>query len=398
MKRIFLAMAMAMASVPAAFAGVSFVYDGALLNTDGLPLHTDQASLTATVRVYDGIDEKARLLWERETKVRTDRNGTFRVLVHDGLGKSTGNGTGQTLDVILRENVSASLYVTLQLNGAAGEITPRQRIATSPYALHAADALAALGDFDARRALKVREGVTVAANAQFAPTQGIVAESGLDAVGGMDANAVGASGYGLFAGPTTVGGESRGAALAVARATIVSNTSTVASLDVTRSQLTVNGCSPLVRKGMIALWYGEAFKVPEGWAICDGRGGRPNLLKRFPVGAGTTRSQTGGVTGDGGEPYALGATGGAEKVRLTTEQMPKHTHNVPFRQMRKVLTSDQSEHEAVTQAGGEASDGEEVADRRSTAAGGDGDGATEHENLPAYAALYYIMYTIDTEG
>ena len=379
-------------------AGAAFVYDGALLNKDGLPQHTDQAPLTATVRVYDGPGDGTELLWERETKVLTDKTGTFHILVHDGLGKDTGNGTGKTLDVLLREYVSGSLYVTLQIAGAASEITPRQRIATVPYALHAADALGSPGDFDARRALKVREGVKVANNAQFAPTYGITVQKGLEAIGGMDANAVSASGYGLFYGPTSVGEGVSGAMLGVARSTTVDNTSTVESLDVTRGDLLVNGCSPLVKKGMIALWYGSADAVPAGWAICDGIDGRPNLVKRFPVGAGTTKSAAGGTAGDGGEPYALGATGGQEKVRLSTDQMPKHTHTVPFVQMRKVLQSDDSEHEGLAQAGGEASGGESAGDRRSTAAGGNGDGAAEHENMPSYRALYYIMYMIDTEG
>lgn len=81
---------------------------------------------------------------------------------------------------------------------------------------------------------------------------------------------------------------------------------------------------------------------PERWAYCDGRvlnindyqalfslignayGGDgirtfalPNLGGRVPIGAGARPGAT---------AYALGATGGAEAVTLTTAQLPVHTH------------------------------------------------------------------------
>src|SRR5690606_24439652 len=65
-------------------------------------------------------------------------------------------------------------------------------------------------------------------------------------------------------------------------------------------------------KGVIVMWSGSADNIPEGWALCDGTDGTPDLRDRFIVGA-------------GGE-YAVGATGGAKEVTLTTAQMPKHSH------------------------------------------------------------------------
>lgn len=65
-------------------------------------------------------------------------------------------------------------------------------------------------------------------------------------------------------------------------------------------------------KGVIVMWSGSADNIPEGWALCDGTNGTPDLRDRFIVGA-------------GGE-YAVGDTGGAKEVTLTTEQMPKHSH------------------------------------------------------------------------
>ena len=66
-------------------------------------------------------------------------------------------------------------------------------------------------------------------------------------------------------------------------------------------------------KGMIALWYGEADKVPAGWALCDGQNGTPDLRQRFVVGAG---SQYGYQAGDKGEGL----------LRLSIDQLPAHDH------------------------------------------------------------------------
>ena len=50
-------------------------------------------------------------------------------------------------------------------------------------------------------------------------------------------------------------------------------------------------------RGVVKMWYGEASAVPEGWAICDGTQGTPDLRDSFIIGA--------------GGKYALDAKGGA---------------------------------------------------------------------------------------
>lgn len=64
--------------------------------------------------------------------------------------------------------------------------------------------------------------------------------------------------------------------------------------------------------GLITLWSGSIASIPSGWALCNGSGGTPDLRDRFIVGAGST--------------YAVGATGGATSVTLSTANMPAHTH------------------------------------------------------------------------
>lgn len=69
-----------------------------------------------------------------------------------------------------------------------------------------------------------------------------------------------------------------------------------------------------VPAGVIVMWSGSIASIPSGWALCDGGGGRPDLRNRFIVGAGSG--------------YAVGATGGADTVTLTTANIPSHTHSI----------------------------------------------------------------------
>jgi microcystin-dependent protein len=68
----------------------------------------------------------------------------------------------------------------------------------------------------------------------------------------------------------------------------------------------------LVPPGTIVMWSGSTSTIPDGWALCDGSNGTPDLRDRFIVGAGST--------------YAVGDTGGATSVELSTNQIPAHTH------------------------------------------------------------------------
>jgi len=68
----------------------------------------------------------------------------------------------------------------------------------------------------------------------------------------------------------------------------------------------------MVPKGSITMWSGSVAGVPQGWSLCDGSNGTPDLRGRFVIG--------------GGGSYAIGDTGGANSVTLEISQMPSHTH------------------------------------------------------------------------
>lgn len=67
-----------------------------------------------------------------------------------------------------------------------------------------------------------------------------------------------------------------------------------------------------VPSGVITMWSGSIASIPAGWLLCDGTNGTPNLRDRFIVGAGST--------------YAVGNTGGAATVALSTSELPSHSH------------------------------------------------------------------------
>ena len=92
---------------------------------------------------------------------------------------------------------------------------------------------------------------------------------------------------------------------------VYSNSETLprASLKFTRYSVS-NGTS--VPQGTILPWYGKLDEIPDGFYLCDGKNGTPDLRNRFLVGAGDT--------------YKLRDIGGEDQVTLTGTQIGNHYH------------------------------------------------------------------------
>lgn len=72
----------------------------------------------------------------------------------------------------------------------------------------------------------------------------------------------------------------------------------------------------LLPRGTIVMWYGSPTSIPQGWAICDGTNGTPDLRDRFILGC-----------SDGEDPRN-NLTGGSHTKTLTTANLPAHTHPI----------------------------------------------------------------------
>lgn len=125
-----------------------------------------------------------------------------------------------------------------------------------------------------------------------------------------------------------------------------------------------------VPSGCILIWSGAEGEIPEGWALCDGQDGRPDLRSRFVVGAGSG--------------YAVGVTGGEESHTLTVSELPKHDHS----------SSDHYLNFKTGKNGTSAGNTEVVISAThqysNKGVGYTGDGAP-HNNMPPYYALCYII-------
>ncbi|MCI8714297.1 MAG: hypothetical protein HFF66_00680 [Oscillospiraceae bacterium] len=123
-----------------------------------------------------------------------------------------------------------------------------------------------------------------------------------------------------------------------------------------------------VPSGCILAYSGEAETVPEGWAVCDGQNGTPDLRGRFILGV--------------SETHPMGETGGAEEVTLTAEQLPSHSHKVNYTTIR-YDNGTQNIDNSIRDSGLGNPAGQ--VNTRTTG------GSQPHPNMPPYYALIYIM-------
>ena len=235
-----------------------FAYQGVLRDAQGLRL--EQKEHTVEFRLYENATG-GEALWGRSYPVLLDTNGLFNVALSDKTGSAIADGTPSNgLAKAIAEHVGTPLYLGLRVVSPAGaEISPRQKLLAVPVATMALDATAASGNLSV--AGKVESSTAKIAGAATAAT---FAATNAASVGGN----------------LSLGGELKGP-----------------------------GSFP---RGAIVLWHGSAASIPDGWKLCDGQNGTPDLRDRFVVGA-------------GGE-YAKGDRGGEKEHQLSENQLPQHRH------------------------------------------------------------------------
>lgn len=142
----------------------------------------------------------------------------------------------------------------------------------------------------------------------------------------------------------------------------------------------------------------------DGWLLLSstvrmvGKVMYPKLFERYQYSyGGTAQSTTFGLPplGDkfmlvAGTKYALGATGGAEKVTLTADQMPAHTHS----ESKATVTDTPPQLALLTSVLGIglANITKPPTTTVSTAQTGSAGGAVAHDNMPPYLAVNMFIF------
>ncbi|MDD2597681.1 MAG: hypothetical protein PHO37_00440 [Kiritimatiellae bacterium] len=326
-KLILLVTTFMMAVFPAFAVETSIAYQGVLRNEQGGVLETQ--THTVEFRLYAQAAGGAAL-WGRSQSVQLDTNGLFNAELSDAKGSELQDVTHHALADALKAARGTSLFIGLTVTGSSGEISPRQKILTVPYANYAQDVDTALGGFTVNGHLSANAGAHVT------------------------------SAFSVD-GAATFNGE----------ATFSQKTTVNADLTVGNSgQFIGRGTVPI---GTILMYYGSTHDLPHGWVVCDGQNGTPDLRGRFVAGV------------DPNNPdYTFKKTGGADKVQLSLEEMPRHSHGANVGTVGYKASWKDSQ-EAVAAPGQSRNNGTQY-----QAEDYEG-GYKAHENRPPYYALYYIM-------
>ncbi len=134
-------------------------------------------------------------------------------------------------------------------------------------------------------------------------------------------------------------------------------------------------------QGTIQIWAGIIDLIPVGWGICDGTGGKPNLLDKFVKGISTAVTNPGTV-------------GGASSVTITSATIAAHNHTAAAYLHTHTLpggTGDGNGGIRFTNTGDQ-DDGQNTGSRdppnqNVIATGGTG----SHDNIPPFFTLAYII-------
>ena len=78
----------------------------------------------------------------------------------------------------------------------------------------------------------------------------------------------------------------------------------------------------------VLIWGGNLNDIPNGWALCNGLNGTPDLRGRFILGYNNdiTSSTNSDNTTTNITKNTLNYKGGEEKVKLEIKHLPKHNH------------------------------------------------------------------------
>jgi microcystin-dependent protein len=136
----------------------------------------------------------------------------------------------------------------------------------------------------------------------------------------------------------------------------------------------------LVPEGTIVLWSGQVEFIPEGWSLCDGSNGTPDLSGRFVLSYDKNRGES---------KREINSQGGSETVELKECHLPIHGHKGEGKTTEKGFKKGTN----TWRGGGDKSGpyvGDPVDIEISVNIESTGDGIA-HDNMPPFYVLAYIM-------
>ena len=361
----------------------SFAYQGVLKTGDGGAISS--RNQTIQFRLYNSPTASSGALWGRAFAVLLDPDGLFNVEISDsGSALPSEDFAYEHLKDALVATAGGPLYIGLTVANSSGEIRPRQRILSVPYATIAGDVSSASGNLSV--------GGTMTANGVNAGSITTTDAANLASLKVSGKAEIG-TGLAVKSGTTTINGSS---------VTIEASTTVKSPLAVEQGDISVdathafrrNNVDIAVPVGGIIMW--TSAEIPEGWAVCNGqrvsgmKNGQsvmiqtPDLRNRFVVGVGSD--------------YAAGDTGGAASVKLTAAQsgLPEHVHNMEHTHGVTLRGKEfiGGEHNVFRSGASGPSKNEQrtgASSKTNTGPNAARDASASHENRPPYYALYYIM-------
>lgn len=327
-------------------------YQGFVVDGSGNPLATNNpANYDMVFRIYNAPSQ-GTLLWSERQTVTVDK-GNFSVSLGDGA--QNGNEPNGDLSQIFQATDASDRYIELTVtlaNNTAVVIAPRLHLVASPYSFLSRYAVGLLnndgssvtnlnasaisagtipdGNLSANVALlNSRNSFSQinTFNGNIEATLGITL-SGAPIYLNQNKDQKYSIQYGslqpfqqsqlILASPAGVIGDINGSgSISWKENSVGINTSPSAyNLDVkgvihassdikTDGQFTGNGTIPI---GGIIMWSGSLASVPQGWAICDGTQGAPDLRNRFILGAGQGTAPPNTTGGSNFSPVTFGTT------------------------------------------------------------------------------------------